>query len=77
MLVVSSVIIADRGRGLNRTTRWPTPTITLITLGVVVVLFVSNRLPVEVVAVGAALALYATGVLDPARRRWRGSATRR
>ena len=38
-------------------------TITLITLGVVVVLFVSNRLPVEVVAVGAALSLYATGVL--------------
>lgn len=38
-------------------------TITLITLGVVVVLFVANWLPVEVVAVGAALSLYATGVL--------------
>jgi di/tricarboxylate transporter len=38
-------------------------TITLIALGVVVVLFVSNRFPVEVVAVGAALSLYATGVL--------------
>jgi len=38
-------------------------TITLITLGVVVVLFVSNRFPVEVIAVGAALSLYATGVL--------------
>jgi len=38
-------------------------TITLITLGVVVVLFVSNRFPVEVIAVGAALSLHATGVL--------------
>ena len=38
-------------------------TITLLTLGVVVVLFVWNRLPVELVAVGAALALYGFGVL--------------
>jgi di/tricarboxylate transporter len=30
----------------------------------VVVLFVSNRFPVELVAIGAALALYGTGVLD-------------
>jgi di/tricarboxylate transporter len=37
--------------------------ITLATLGVVVVLFVWNRLPVEVVAVGSAVVLYATGVL--------------
>ena len=37
--------------------------ITLTTLGVVVVLFVWNRLPVELVAVGSALVLYATGVL--------------
>jgi di/tricarboxylate transporter len=37
--------------------------ITLVTLGVVVALFVWNRLPVEVVAVGSALVLYATGVL--------------
>ncbi|MBI1350281.1 MAG: SLC13 family permease [Actinomycetales bacterium] len=37
--------------------------ITLATLGVVVVLFVWNRLPVELVAVGSALVLYATGVL--------------
>jgi di/tricarboxylate transporter len=37
--------------------------ITLLTLGVVVVLFVWNRLPVELVAVGAALALYGLGVL--------------
>lgn len=37
--------------------------VTLVTLGVVVALFVWNRLPVEVVAVGSALALYATGVL--------------
>ncbi|MBI1351348.1 MAG: TRAP transporter large permease subunit [Actinomycetales bacterium] len=37
--------------------------ITLLTLGVVVALFVWNRLPVELVAVGSALILYATGVL--------------
>jgi Na+/H+ antiporter NhaD/arsenite permease-like protein len=37
--------------------------ITFIVLGVVVVLFVWNLIPVELVAVGAALALYATGVL--------------
>jgi di/tricarboxylate transporter len=37
--------------------------ITLLTLGVVVVLFIWNRLPVELVAVGAALALYGLGVL--------------
>ena len=37
--------------------------ITLATLGVVVVLFIWNRLPVELVAVGSALVLYATGVL--------------
>jgi di/tricarboxylate transporter len=36
---------------------------TFIILGAVVVLFVWNRLPVEIVAVGAALALYATDVL--------------
>lgn len=38
--------------------------ITLLTLAVVVALFVWNRLPVEIVAVGSALALYATGVLE-------------
>ncbi|MFZ4669835.1 MAG: SLC13 family permease [Microthrixaceae bacterium] len=38
-------------------------TITLLTLGAVVVLFVWNRVPVEVVAVGSALVLYGTGVL--------------
>lgn len=37
--------------------------VTLVVLGAVVVLFVWNRLPVEVVAVGSALTLYATGVL--------------
>ncbi len=37
--------------------------ITLLTLAGVVVLFVWNRLPVELVAVGAALFLYGTGVL--------------
>ncbi len=38
--------------------------ITFCVLGAVVVLFLWNRLPVEVVAVGAGLTLYATGVLD-------------
>jgi di/tricarboxylate transporter len=37
--------------------------VTLLTLAAVVVLFVWNRLPVELVAIGAALVLYATGVL--------------
>ena len=39
-------------------------TITFLILGAVVVLFIWNRLPVELVAVGAALSLYATGVLE-------------
>jgi len=39
-------------------------TITFIVLGAVVVLFVSNRIPVAVIAVGTALSLWATGVLD-------------
>jgi di/tricarboxylate transporter len=38
-------------------------TISFAVLGAVVVLFIWNRLPAEIVAVGAALALYATGVL--------------
>ncbi len=38
--------------------------ITLCVLAAVVVLFVWNRLPVEIVAVGASMALAATGVLD-------------
>lgn len=37
--------------------------ITLLVLAAVVVLFVSNRFPVELVAIGAALTLYGTGVL--------------
>ncbi len=37
--------------------------ISFAVLGAVVVGFISNRLPVELVAIGAALALYATGVL--------------
>lgn len=37
--------------------------VSLVVLGVVVVLFVSNRLPVEIVAIGSALLLYATGVI--------------
>jgi di/tricarboxylate transporter len=39
-------------------------TITFLVLGAVVVLFIWNPVPVEVVAVGAAVVLYATGVLD-------------
>ncbi len=39
-------------------------TISLVALGVVVVLFVWNRIPVEIVAIGSALALYFLGVLD-------------
>jgi di/tricarboxylate transporter len=39
-------------------------TIVFLTLAAVVLLFVSNLVPVEIVAVGAALALWATGVLD-------------
>jgi len=38
--------------------------ISLGVLGVVVVLFVWNRLPVEIVAIGSAIVLYFTGVLD-------------
>ncbi|WP_104163505.1 SLC13 family permease [Cryobacterium sp. N22] len=37
--------------------------VTLVVLAVAVVLFVWNRLPVEIVAIGVALALFATGVL--------------
>jgi di/tricarboxylate transporter len=39
-------------------------TVSFAVLGAVVVAFVWNRLPVELVAVGAALALYAFGVVD-------------
>jgi len=39
-------------------------TISLVVLAAVVVLFVWNRFPVEVVAIGTALTLYFTGVLD-------------
>jgi di/tricarboxylate transporter len=38
--------------------------ITFLVLGVAVALFISNRVPVGVVALGAALALYAAGVLS-------------
>jgi di/tricarboxylate transporter len=38
-------------------------TISFLVLGVAVVLFVSNRLPPEIVALGAALAMYAFGVI--------------
>ncbi len=39
-------------------------TISFLILGAAIVLFVSNRFPPELVALAAALALYATGVLD-------------
>ena len=39
-------------------------TTTFIVLGVVVVLFVTNRVPVAIIAIGTALSLWATGVLD-------------
>lgn len=39
-------------------------TITFITLAAVVVLFVSNRVPVAVIAVGTTLSLWATGILE-------------
>ena len=39
-------------------------TITFLVLGATVVVFVSDRLPVPVVALGVALSLWATGVLD-------------
>jgi di/tricarboxylate transporter len=39
-------------------------TITFVVIGIVVVLFVSNRIPVGIVALGTAIALWATGVLD-------------
>src|SRR5262249_48954875 len=39
-------------------------TITFVVLGVVVAVFVLDRFPVAVVAVGVALSLWATGVLD-------------
>jgi len=38
--------------------------VSLVVLGLVVVLFVANRLPVEVVAIGSALVLWAAGVID-------------
>lgn len=38
-------------------------TISFVVLGAAMVLFVLNRFPPEIVAVAAALALYATGVL--------------
>jgi len=39
-------------------------TMTFLVLGVIVVLFVSNRVPVAVIAIGTALSLWATGVLE-------------
>lgn len=38
-------------------------TVSLLLLGVVVVLFIWNRIPVEIVAIGTAVALWATGLL--------------
>ena len=52
-------------------------TITFVVLGAAVVLFVWDRLPVAIVAIGVALALWATGVLVARGRAARASATRR
>ena len=41
--------------------------ITFVVLAVVVVLFISTPIPVEIVAIGGALSLYATGVIDLAQ----------
>jgi Na+/H+ antiporter NhaD/arsenite permease-like protein len=38
--------------------------ITFVVIALVVVLFISGRVPVEIVAIGAALVLWATGVID-------------
>ena len=46
------------------TARMSHTTITFLVLAAVVVVFVFDRLPVAVVAVGTALSLWATGVLD-------------
>ena len=89
MFVVSAAVIAIAARCARADATGadePDAAITLLTLAVVVVLFVWNRLPVEIVAVGSALVLYATGVLtlpealgrvrrpggDPDRRAVRG-----
>ena len=39
-------------------------TITFIILGAVVVLFISNRIPVAIIAIGTSLSLWATGILS-------------
>lgn len=41
----------------------PPSTTTFVILGIVVALFIWNRIPVDIVAIGTALALWATGVL--------------
>ena len=51
--------------------------LTLLTLAGVVVLFVSNRVPVEIVAVGSALVLYGLGIISLTRGPGRVSPTRR
>jgi di/tricarboxylate transporter len=38
--------------------------VTFVILGVIVVAFVSNRIPVAIIAIGTALSLWATGILD-------------
>jgi di/tricarboxylate transporter len=42
---------------------WSESTTCLVILAAVVVLFISNRIPIGIVAIGAALALYFTGIL--------------
>jgi hypothetical protein len=52
-------------------------TITFLVLGAAMLPFVSNRVHVGVVALGAALALYAAGGCSLSSRRFPASATRR
>jgi hypothetical protein len=58
---VTSLSLCSKARGENRLS---STTITFVILAGIVVLFVSNRVPVVLVAIGTALALYFSGVLN-------------
>jgi putative Mn2+ efflux pump MntP len=68
LAVIGAGIIAakakERPEGRARSAVVSDASITFAILGAVIVLFVWNRLPIEVVAIGAALALVATSVLE-------------
>jgi di/tricarboxylate transporter len=57
----TSLSLCSKARGENRLS---STTITFVILAGIVVLFVSNRVPVVLVAIGTALALYFSGVLN-------------